>query len=231
VNTDAAPPPTPSLRRLHRQPAVSIVTTPFSLRRSLILFLPVRVPSCRRTPVASPFFQERATTRAAHDAPPRRGHPRHAASVGLERVPLCSICCWPDRGPPRGAPPSRVPSGCRASSPVESSVPCCQAHACVSPSRPHPSAPWPRPRRGVAQRVGPWRRAARCGWCSGRWPSRVSLVLLDCACRCHEPSAHQLLGSARRAAERAQERGVAVYRRRVLLAAPSCEPAFEPMRP
>jgi hypothetical protein len=134
--------------------------------------MPVRVPSCRRTSVASPFFQERAATRVAHDAPSRRGHPRHAASVGMERVPLCSVCCRPDRGPPRGAPPSRVPGGCRASSPVKSSIPCCQAHACVSPSQPHPSAPWPQPRRGVAQRVGPRRRAARCGWCSGRWPLR-----------------------------------------------------------
>jgi hypothetical protein len=43
VNIDAAPPPTPSLQRLHRRPAVSIATIPFSLT----LLLPVRVPSCR----------------------------------------------------------------------------------------------------------------------------------------------------------------------------------------
>jgi hypothetical protein len=53
VNTDAAPPPTPSLRRLHRRPAVSIVATPFSLRRSRISFLSVGAPSSRRFPSAS----------------------------------------------------------------------------------------------------------------------------------------------------------------------------------
>jgi hypothetical protein len=38
VNTDAAPPPTPGLRRLHRRPAVSTVTFPlFSMRRSCYL--------------------------------------------------------------------------------------------------------------------------------------------------------------------------------------------------
>jgi hypothetical protein len=53
VNTDAAPPPTPSLRRLHRRPAVSIVATPFTLRRSRIPFLSVGAPSSRRFPSAS----------------------------------------------------------------------------------------------------------------------------------------------------------------------------------
>jgi hypothetical protein len=114
VNTEAAPPTTSSLRRLHHRPAVSTVAFP-SLAPYLLLAMPVRVPSCRRTSVASSFFQGRAATRVALEAPPRRGHPRHTASAVMERVPSCRVCCWPDRGPPRGALPSRVPGGCRAS--------------------------------------------------------------------------------------------------------------------
>jgi hypothetical protein len=80
--------------------------------------MPVRVPSCRRTSVASPFFQERAATRVALEAPPRRGHPRHAVSAVRERVPSCRVCCWRDRGLPRAAPSCSALSVRRASSPV-----------------------------------------------------------------------------------------------------------------
>jgi hypothetical protein len=103
VNSEAAPPATSSLRRLHRRPVVSTVVFP-SLAPYLLLALPVRVPSCHRTLVALSFFQEWAATRVALEAPPRRGHPRHAASAVMERVPSCRVCCWRDRGlPPRRA--------------------------------------------------------------------------------------------------------------------------------
>jgi hypothetical protein len=50
-----APPTTSSLRRLHHRPAVSTVAF-LSLAPYLLLAMPVRVPSCRRTLVVSSFF-------------------------------------------------------------------------------------------------------------------------------------------------------------------------------
>jgi hypothetical protein len=58
----------------------------------------------------------------------------------------------------------------------------------------------------------------------------VGLLLRERACGRLESCAPQRLGSARRAAECAQDHGAAVFRRRVLRAAPSCELAFEPLR-
>jgi hypothetical protein len=50
VNTDAAPPSTSSLRRLHRRPAVSTVATPFSCAAFLpcpCLWVRLRATTCR----------------------------------------------------------------------------------------------------------------------------------------------------------------------------------------
>jgi hypothetical protein len=81
-----APPSTSGRQRLHRRSVVSTVVFSF-LASYLLLALPVCVPSCRRTPVASSFFHERAATRVALGALPRRGHPRYAASAVMVNAP------------------------------------------------------------------------------------------------------------------------------------------------
>jgi hypothetical protein len=77
VNTNAAPPSTSSLRRLHHRPAVSTVATPFLAPPSYLVHV------CWRT--FEPPRAERAALPFTHERPPRRAMPARSRRRGYPR--------------------------------------------------------------------------------------------------------------------------------------------------